>query len=29
MGAKEITAGVGTRYGVLIPLDASDGLPSI
>lgn len=28
MVAKEIVAGVGTRYGVLIPLD-SDGLPSI
>lgn len=27
MTAKEIVAGVGTRYGVLIPLDA-DGLPS-
>lgn len=28
MAAKEIVAGVGTRYGVLIPLD-TDGLPSI
>jgi hypothetical protein len=28
MTAKEIVGGVGTRYGVLIPLD-SDGLPSI
>lgn len=28
MVAKEIVAGVGTRYGALIPLD-SDGLPSI
>lgn len=27
-GATEVTAGVGTRYGVLIPLDI-DGLPSI
>lgn len=28
MAASEVTAGVGTRYGVLIPLDV-DGLPSI
>lgn len=28
MAAKEIVAGVGTRYGVIIPLD-TDGLPSV
>src|SRR5690348_8716849 len=28
MPAKEIVGGSGTRYGVLIPLDA-DGLPSV
>ena len=29
MAAKDITSGVGTRYGAIIPLDSSDGLPSV